>query len=207
MKSMRAFITMENGVRVTPKLETLSDSELVAAAKRGQPEAFGELCERYEEMIRRVAFRITHNHEDAEDAVQESLLRAFVHLNTFDERSRFATWLTRIAINSALTQLRKTRGRREVSMDEPDPSARLRPPFEIHDRAPNPEEACRLRERKQILRAAVRRLGSRIRKVVEVQQLRGFSVKETAQILGISIAATKVRMFRARAALRRISLL
>lgn len=206
LKTTFSSSTMENTVRATADLQTWSDPKLVEAAKSGQPEAFGKLCERHAEKMRRVAFRITRNREDAEDAVQESFLRAFVHLNAFDERSRFATWLTRIAINSALTHLRKTRGRREVSIDDPHPPAEFRPPLEIHDHAPNPEVVCRLRERRQIIRAAISRLRPRIRKVVELQQLRGFSVKEIARMLGISIAAAKTRMFRARAALRRIPL-
>ena len=184
-----------------------SEGKLIAAAKSGHGAAFGVLCERHAEMILRVTFRITRNREDAEDAVQDSFLSAFVPLANFDGRSRFATWLTRIAINSALGQLRKKRGIREIPMDEPSPAPDSRPHLEIPDRAPNPEENYGLRERKAIVGAAIGHLRPRNRKVVEVHQLRGFSVKETAQILGISMAAAKARMFHARAALRRMPML
>ena len=185
-----------------------SESELIAAAKDGHGSAFGALCERHAEMILRVTFRITRNREDAEDAVQDSFLSAFVHLRTFDERSRFATWLTRIAINSALGQLRKKRGIREIAIDEPSPlSSEPRPHLEIPDRTPNPEEHYGLRERSEIVGAAVGRLRPRSRSVVEVHQLGEYSVKETARILGISMAAAKARMFHARAALRRMPIL
>src|SRR3984893_5104353 len=184
-----------------------SEGKLIAAAKSGHGAAFGVLCERHSEMILRVAFRITRNREDAEDAVQDSLMNAFVHLNNVDERSRFATWLTRIAINSALGQLRKKRGVREIPMDEPSPASESRPHLEIPDRAPNPEESYRLHECSEIVGAAIDRLRPRSRKVVEVHQMGGFSVKETAQILGISMAAAKARMFHARAALRRMPML
>jgi RNA polymerase sigma factor (sigma-70 family) len=205
--SMGACRPKENDASATGNFEGWSEGKLIAAAKNGHGAAFGILCERHAEMILRVTFRITRNREDAEDAVQDSFMSAFVHLTNFDERSRFATWLTRIAINSALGQLRKKRGIREIPMDEPSPAADSRPHFELPDRAPNPEENYRLHERREIVGAAVRRLRPRTRKVVEVHQLGEFSVKETAQILGISMAAAKARMFHARAALRRMPML
>jgi RNA polymerase sigma factor (sigma-70 family) len=198
----------ESGARAANNFGGWTEGELIAAAKDGNGSAFGILCERHAEMILRVTFRITRNREDAEDSVQDSFLSAFVHLKDFDERSRFATWLTRIAINSALGQLRKKRGIREIAIDEPNPiSSETKPKMEIPDRAPNPEEHYGLRERREIVGAAVGRLRSRSRRVVELHQLGEFSVKETARILGISMAAAKARMFHARAALRRMPIL
>jgi RNA polymerase sigma factor (sigma-70 family) len=202
-----AYRTKENGATAAGSFEGWSEGKLIAAAKNGHGAAFGVLCERHAEMILRVTFRITRNREDAEDAVQDSFMSAFVHLTNFDERSRFATWLTRIAINSALGQLRKKRGIREIPMDETHPATDFRPHLELPDRAPNPEENYRLREQREILGAAVGRLRPRSRRVVEVHQMGEFSVKETAKILGISIAAAKARMFHARAALRRMPML
>jgi RNA polymerase sigma-70 factor, ECF subfamily len=199
--------TKLNEAKAAGNVEGWSEGELIAAAKNGHGSAFGILCERHEEMILRVTFRITRNREDAEDAVQDSFLSAFVHLAGFDERSRFATWLTRIAINSALGQLRKKRGVREISMDEPSNTEETRPQLELPDRTPDPEESYHRRERREIVDAAVGRLRPRSRKVVEVHQLGEFSMKETAQILGISMAAAKARMFHARAALRRMPML
>jgi RNA polymerase sigma factor (sigma-70 family) len=199
--------TKLNEANAADNVEGWSECELIAAAKNGHGSAFGILCERHEEMILRVTFRITRNREDAEDAVQDSFLSAFVHLAGFDERSRFATWLTRIAINSALGQLRKKRGVREISMDEPSNTEETRPQLELPDRTPDPEESYHRRERREIVDAAVGRLRPRSRKVVEVHQLGEFSMKETAQILGISMAAAKARMFHARAALRRMPML
>jgi len=79
-----------------------SDEHLLSKARSGNPSAFGELCKRHEKRIFHVALRITRNHEDAEDALQECFLNAMVHLRDFDGRSQFTTWLTRIAINAAL---------------------------------------------------------------------------------------------------------
>ena len=204
---MGASKTKRNEANAAGNVGGWSEGELIAVAKGGHGSAFGILCERHAEMILRVTFRITRNREDAEDAVQDSFLSAFVHLASFDERSRFATWLTRIAINSALGQLRKKRGVREISMDEPSNTEETRPQLELPDRAPDPEENYRHRERQEIVSAAVGRLRPRSRKVVEVHQLGEFSMKETAQILGISMAAAKARMFHARAALRRMPML
>src|SRR5882724_4569630 len=204
---MGARKTELNEANAAGSVEGWSEGKLIAAAKDGHGSAFGILCERHAEMILRVTFRITRNREDAEDAVQDSFMSAFVHLTSFDERSRFGTWLTRIAINSALGQLRKKRGIREIPMDEQSPSQESRPHLEIPDHAPNPEENYRIQERRAIVGTAIGRLRPRSQRVVEVHQLGGFSVKETAKILGISIAAAKARMFHARASLRRMPML
>jgi RNA polymerase sigma-70 factor (ECF subfamily) len=145
--------------------------------------------------------------EDAEDAVQDCFLSAFLHLKDFDGRSQFATWLTRIAINAALAKLRKKRGIREVPMDEPSASLERETQREIPDEAPDPEETYRLRERRQIVNAAISELRPRVRKVVELHHLQEHSVSETARILGISVAAAKARMFHARVTLHRMPLL
>src|SRR5260370_38646994 len=83
---------------------------LVAAAKRGNTHAFEELVFRYEHRALAVAIRITKNREDAEDVVQETFYKAFVHLHSFQQNSRFSTWLTRIVMNEAFMLLRRSRG-------------------------------------------------------------------------------------------------
>jgi RNA polymerase sigma factor (sigma-70 family) len=206
-KPTGAYRAEVSDAHLASSIDSWSEGELITAAKNGNGAAFGVLCERHSEMILRVTFRIARNREDAEDAVQDSFMSAFVHLKSFDERARFATWLTRIAINSALGQLRKKHGIREIPMDEPNPASESRAQLEIPDRAPNPEEHYGLRERSEIVGAAIGRLRPRSRRVVEVHQLGEFSVKETARILGISMAAAKARMFHARAALRRMPML
>jgi RNA polymerase sigma factor (sigma-70 family) len=95
----------------------LSDETLVEAAKRGESMVFTALSERYRQQLIRAAHRITRTCEDAEDAVQDTLLRAFLHMRDFDGRSSFGTWLTRIAINSALMILRKKRTSLEIATD------------------------------------------------------------------------------------------
>src|SRR6267142_2189651 len=93
----------------TTSINKDSDSALVAAAKRGDTQAFEELVLRHKQRVLAVAQRITNNREDAEDVAQESFHKAFLHLDAFQERSRFSTWLTRIAMNEAFMLLRRRR--------------------------------------------------------------------------------------------------
>ncbi len=181
----------------------MEESSLVAATRCGQNVAFDVLCERLAPKILRSLYRITKNREDAEDALQDAFLRAFLHLLEFDGRSTFSTWLTRIAINSALMILRKKRSSLEISLDASAESDAARTPWEVPDHAPNPEKRYAQRERETILRGAIGSLRPAVRKVVELQQLEERSMKETADLIGISVSAAKARLFHAKAALRK----
>jgi RNA polymerase sigma factor (sigma-70 family) len=185
------------------ELEGLDEKSLVAAAKLGESMAFDVLCERLAPRILRALFRITKNREDAEDALQDSFLSAFVHITEFDGRSAFSTWLTRIAINSALMILRKKRTCHEVSLDSSADSGEKSASWEMPDHAPNPEKRYAQSERENILRGAIRTLRPTIRKVIELQQLQEHSMRETAAIIGISVPAAKARLFHAKIALRK----
>jgi RNA polymerase sigma-70 factor, ECF subfamily len=149
-----------------------------------------------------VAQRITNNREDAEDVAQESFHKAFVHLDAFHEKSRFSTWLTRIAMNEALMLLRRRRRVFETIPENPENGAKssLEP---FVDRGPNPEESCWRRERKQLLTKAINRLDPKVRRTILLRDIEERSVKETAQILGASITAVKARVFQGRRTLRR----
>jgi RNA polymerase sigma factor (sigma-70 family) len=175
----------------------MSDEALVAGAKMGHGSFFDELHERHSERMYRVARRITRHREDAQDAVQESFLSAYVHLEKFDERARFSTWLTRIAINAALMKVRKNRASRKVGVKDAVDAVRR------SDSAPNPEETYARTEQKAALRDAIAKLRPRLQNVVELHDLREYSLHEIAEALGISVAAAKARLFHARAALRR----
>ena len=182
----------------------MGEAQLVAAAKRGHQEAFGELYARHSQKVLRATLRITKNREDAEDAAQDSFLNALIHLESFDGRSSFATWLTRIAINSALMKLRKIRACPEVSRDEPVGASEDFVPFDPPDSQPNPEERFAQGQRERMVNRAVRNLRPALRQVVEFRRLREYSMKETARTLRITIPAAKSRLYHARVALRRI---
>jgi len=198
--SAARVISEHHGARLdftSDAAQSMSDEALVAGAKMGHGSVFDELHERHRERMFWVAHRITRHREDAQDAVQESFLSAYVHLKKFDERARFSTWLTRIAINAALMKIRKNRVSREVGAEDAANAV------ELSDCVPNPEEICARSEQKAALRDAIARLRPRLRNVVELHDLLECSLHETAEALGISVAAAKGRLFHARAALRR----
>ena len=178
-----------------------SDGALVAAARSGDHQAFEELVLRHKQKAFAVAQRITNNREDAEDVVQESFHKAFLHLDSFQEKSRFSTWLTRIAMNEALMLLRRRRGVFEVLPGGPDNDV-SRSSEAFVDRSPNPEESCWQRERTDLLTKAISRLGPKIRSTIWLRDIEERSVEETAQILGTSISAVKARVFQGRRKLR-----
>ena len=205
--AMTTFFSVRTDTTAVSDLRAWSEEQLIAAAKTGRQAPFGELCERHVKKVFGVVHRIMRNREDAEDAVQNCLLNAFVHLKDFDGRSQFATWLTRIAINAALTKVRNNHWKREIPINEPNPLCELEPRSEIQDDSPDPEQTYRLRERREILNTAILGLRPRARRVVELHQLQEHSLRETAQILGISIAAVKAQVFHARVAMHRMPLL
>jgi RNA polymerase sigma-70 factor (ECF subfamily) len=204
---MSTFFSPQSAAAAVSDLRAWSEKQLIAAAKSGRRAPFGELCERHMKQVSCVTRRIIRNREDAEDAVQDCFLSAFVHLKDFDGRSRFATWLTRIAINAALMKLRKNRGVQEVPIDEPNPSFEPMAQREFRDDAPDPEESCSLRERKRIVVSAISGLRPRARNIVEIFHIQEHSIRETAQILGISTGAAKARIFHAKIKLHRMPLL
>ena len=186
-----------------PVNRSLSEAQLVGDARRGRPEAFEALWQALTPRLYKTAFRITRNAEDAEDAVQNSLLSAFVHIKAFRGDSAFSTWLTRIVMNSALMIRRKNLNDLQLSSDEPGFTGEWALRLQIPDRSPNPEQNYVQRERETIVRQAVRRLNPRMQSVVEMAQLKELPLKETARVLDISVAAAKGRLFHARAALRK----
>ena len=124
-------------------------------------------------------------------------------LDDFDGRSAFATWLTRIAINSSLMILRKRKTGSIVSMDLARNSEGVKAAQELRDPAPDAEERYLQKERDVTLRDAINRLRPSLRSVVEAAQLGERSMRETSEIIGVSVGATKARLFHARAALRK----
>jgi RNA polymerase sigma-70 factor (ECF subfamily) len=186
----------------TRDLDADSDAALVAATKSGEPLAFETLVLRHKRRVFVLAQRITNNHEDAEDVVQESFHKAFLHLKAFQERSQFSTWLTRIAMNEAFMLLRRRRGIFEVLPDNPDEGVDAASAAFV-DQRPDPEESCLRRERAQLLTTAINQLGPKTRTTIVLRDIEEKSAEETAQILGTSVTAVKARVFQGRRKLRR----
>jgi len=166
--------------------------------------AFEAIWRSHAKRILRVTERITKNREDAEDALQDSFLRAYIHLHDFDGRSSLSTWLTSIAINSALMILRKRSRTRELSLDNVRHfSAELNLADIVPDGAAGPEETYAQRERENMVLEGVSSLRPKLRTAIAFQTLQEHSLKETASTMGLSLAATKSRLFQAKRALRK----
>jgi RNA polymerase sigma-70 factor, ECF subfamily len=177
------------------------EPQLVAGAQAGSIEAFETLVERYERKIFRLTQNITQNREDAEDAMQESFLKAFEHLAEFQGNSRFYTWLVRIAVNQALMKLRKRRPN-EVSLDQELDTGEDTIPREVEDWGPSPEDRYKQRELSGILSEVISELDPPFRIVFQLRDIEELSTEETAEALGLSVPAVKSRLLRARLKLR-----
>jgi RNA polymerase sigma-70 factor, ECF subfamily len=184
------------------RLVAQEDAALVASAKNGDARAFEVLVERHAQRIFLVARRITRTQEDAEDVVQQSFQKAFVHLSKFEGGSLFSTWLTRITINEALMLLRRKRGSREVPIAESNTEDKSVLPLEIPDMRPNPEDRCLQQEQQRIVSAAVNGLTPGMRRAIELRELGELSTGETARAMGLSVGAVKARVFHGRKKLR-----
>jgi RNA polymerase sigma factor (sigma-70 family) len=178
-----------------------SDMYLVSAAKGGDHQAYAELCRRHSKHTLRTVLQITRNLADAEDTLQEALLKAYTHIGEFDGRSAFSSWLTRIAINSALMLLRKKRSRPVYSF-ETDPQGEDFKFPEPMETSHNPEESCIQNAMEKELAEAIRYLPPRLRLVMQIRYREDAPLAQIAKTLGISESAVKSRLFRAKSQIR-----
>jgi RNA polymerase sigma factor (sigma-70 family) len=178
----------------------MSDEMLAARVKSGDMDAFVVLSQRHANRVFQTTYRVTRNRQDAEDALQEAFLNAFTHIKNFEGRSSFSTWLTRIAINSALMTLRKKRNSHEIPIDDgPVGNFVIREP---QSPMGDPESHYVRGERHKLLRKAIHRLPPIYREVIHLQESKEHSLREIAQSLGITVPAVKSRLSRAKNALR-----
>ncbi len=182
----------------------LDDLSLVHACKQGDVNAFDQIVKRYDNKLFRVAQHITHNREDAEDAVQDAFLKAFRNLSSFQEKSQFSTWLFRIAVNQSLMKLRKNRYRREVPIEQDSEQPTAFRPLEVADWAPNPEQVYGAFELRNILRSQLQQLLPSLRVAFILRDIEGLSSEETAEVLDTTVDAVKTRLWRARLKLRQL---
>jgi len=178
------------------------DMALVQACKEGDTAAFEQLVKRYDTRLFRIAQHITHNREDAQDAVQDAFLKAFRNLTQFRGNSQFSTWLTRIAVNESLMKLRKQRHSKEFSIDDDFQSEDDSPASQLADWSPNPEELYRGSELRTILRNELQELPPGLRVVFVLRDIEGLTTEEAAEVLESTAVAVKARLWRARVKLR-----
>jgi RNA polymerase sigma factor (sigma-70 family) len=199
---MSSIVPLGISSHIADHLRDISDDLLVAAARSGDSMAFQELSKRHTYRLTVQINRVTRNWQDAEDAVQEATLRAFLHLNRFEGRSTFSTWFTRIAINSALMSRRKRRGMELPIAPNAADEVTSRTWEPVEARA-TPEQDLMKREREQLLAESILRLRAPLRTVILLQQTLDCSIKDIARIMGISVPAVKSRMARAKTELRK----
>ena len=176
-----------------------------AQVQPGRPdEAFFEgLVHQCDERVYRLALRITHNHQDAEEARQETMLKAYRHLDQFEGRSRFTTWISRIAINEALMTLRKRRDSLHVPLDAVGERACQDPAMPRLFPTPEMPDKCFAREQlRGRLAEAIGKLSPIHREVFLLRTVEQYSTSETAKALQLTDSAVKTRLRRARMQLR-----
>src|SRR5215813_10775364 len=176
-----------------------AEIELVHSTKRGDMNAFEELVRRYTKRVFCIAHLITRCREDAEEVSQETFLKVFLHLEDFEEKAQFSTWLTRIAFNTALANIRSRRLRVVQETPEEQNGWLLE---EVADSRANPEQLYSRSQLRAVLRQALEKLPQLHSTVFVLRDIQGLSTAETAAVLGVSIPAVKTRLLRARLQLR-----
>lgn len=181
------------------------ESALIARLQAGDASAFAELVRAQGPRMLAVARRLLRSDDDAADAVQEAFISAFRAIGNFEGGARLSTWLHRIVVNSSLMRLRTRTRRSEVSIDE------LLPKF-VEDgqhideprewRSPEPLDAIERRETRLLVRGLIDQLPGDYRTVLLLRDIEGLDTKETADLLGVTPNAAKIRLHRARLALR-----
>lgn len=182
--------------------ETDDDLTLIHATKRGSIAAFNTIVKKYDNKLLRIAQTVTHNREEAEDAVQEAFIKAYQKLDQFHENAQFSTWMIRIVLNESLMKLRRQRRAREESLDSKFPTDSSFLPRDLADLSPNPQEFYGSVEFGEILIKCLGSLQPRLRVVFVLRYIEELSVSETCEELSLSAVAVKSRLFRARRQLR-----
>src|SRR5215467_710897 len=175
------------------------EEQLVAAARNGDDEAFGELTQRYRNSCLKRAMLMIRNRSDAEDEVQNAFWKAFQRLDQFRGEGTFAAWLSRIVENQCLMRIREARNSHFVYLDEPSES-NVR--IELVGQASGPEDQLGTEEVIHLLRREISRIPPLLRHVMLLRDLDQMSMPDVAVQLGLSVPAAKSRLMRARMELR-----
>jgi RNA polymerase sigma-70 factor (ECF subfamily) len=175
---------------------SVSDGQLIGRTMAGEPAAFGQLVLRYQDRLYNSLFRLLGSAEDAQDAVQDAFVQAFVKLKTFRGSAAFYTWLYRIAFNLAMSHARRGRPTRSLDFGHDGCGG------EPVDGQPAAEANLARRERATLVHAALAELSNDYRQVIVLREIEGCRYDEIAQILELPIGTVRSRLFRARVELR-----
>ncbi|MGC2184868.1 MAG: sigma-70 family RNA polymerase sigma factor [Terriglobales bacterium] len=188
----------------TPRLQSESEAELLARVRDGEPDAFYELVRPYERGIYLAALSIVNNDADAEEVVQEAILKAFKAIGSFRAEAKFSTWLIQITMNEARMKLRKDRRHLYESLDQPkkgeDDGDYV--PRDFADWREIPSEALENARLRECLKKGLASLSAKYRQVLILRDIEHLNIAETAKLIGISESAVKTRLLRARLMMR-----
>jgi RNA polymerase sigma-70 factor (ECF subfamily) len=181
------------------ELDELRDEDVIARVKSGDTGLYEIIMRRYNQRLFRVAVAIVRDHAEAEDVMQEAYVRAYQHLDQFEGRAAFSTWLIRIAVHEGLSRVRQRK--RNVSLEGPaydgEPSMK-----ELEGTLPDPEQNASRAELNQLLEEVVLGLPDQFRTVIMLREVEGLNISEIASILDLSEQNVKVRLHRGRALAR-----
>ncbi len=181
--------------------DPLDESELVQAAQAGDESAFAELTRRHYSSSFKLAVSILRDHHEAEDEVQNAYWKAFQHIRQFQQDAKFSTWMTRIVVNQCLMRLRQTRRTKFLFLDDVL-IGEERGTMELVDRGETPEATLGSKELDALLRTEIKRIPPLLRNVFVLRDVDQLPMTEVAGRLGISVAAAKSRLLRARIELK-----
>ena len=182
-------------------MDDLEDEELVKRIRTGETAPYDTLMRRHNQQLYRIARVMLRNPEEAQDVVQEAYVRAYTHLDQFAGAARFSTWLTKIAVHEALARLRN---RSRIVGADPVKGAEKSSGMEsLESSTPNPEVQAFEKQTLEMLEAAIEAMPDNLRSVFVMREMEEMSTAETAECLGLSDAAVKIRLHRARKLLRR----
>jgi len=179
-----------------------SDDQLLVRAQTGDQQAYVELCRRHSPMVKKRILSIVRNQEDAEDALQDTLLRAYRHMDTFRRNCKFSTWLTSIGTNTALMILRKRKTRKEGHTDVLNDESGAWETTEYVDRSLDPERQHSRHQVILVVRREVEKLRPTLRSIIKQYYGAECSLEESAKALDISVSTAKSRLTRGRKTLR-----
>lgn len=182
----------------------MNEDFLIKKAKKGDSAAFSALMEQHFAMIYNLALRMSGNPDDASDMTQEAMIKLFKNIGAFEGKSKFSTWVYRVAANTCLDELRKIKRKKAVSLDAEYETEDGSVGYEAEDTAPTPDVSAERSELKTIVAKAVSRLGEEYRTAVILRDINGLSYTEIAEVIGCSVGTVKSRISRGRANLKEI---
>jgi RNA polymerase sigma-70 factor (ECF subfamily) len=182
--------------------QEMADDHLVSLCQSGNNAAFDELMKRHQTAVMKIALSIVRDKQDAEDEVQNAFWKAYEHINQFQRDAKFSTWLTRIVVNQCFMRLRQAKRAKFSYIDDGAPSGQDVITYELKDRKKSPEQELAEVEVATVLANEIRRTPPLLRNVFLLRDVQNRPMEEVATELGISVAAAKSRLLRARAELR-----